>query len=408
MIGASGRTARCFLFFLVFFFLSGSAFAFTLSTQLADPERTVRDDITSKLTELIGVTTPQRQEAALKAMSFSIDASGFRDYHSRYIFNSGSYWPKLLDKDGSVVEDDPEVKLTVHTGDGVQLNCSPFLNVGGFGLSGFRKVGDVTRCDFEQAGNTKNGIMEYRIDAITGPAYKKSVQHGWGPFKVADNYALEGSSTTVQIDFSIRLRNDDGVGEPGFSEWVSTLQELQALEGLGGTEAGTDDSFSLPQGTCTPVIGKIFYQGTEYAEPDVFNYLAYGQEFSVLAAVREDCDVSAFALGFWESAELSGLPGLEVEFLPWEAQMLDLHGYLFKDIVLSEAPYPEKMYLAGTLANAAGETFNSAPVEFHFPGSSGGNGGNGTTQGVAGCNPCISVAGCFACIDHLLVKGSFE
>ncbi len=222
--------------------------------------------------------------------------------------------------------------------------------------------------------------------------------------------------------------NETIVKDISFSS--SAVSEMEARrDSREGETGGTVNPSDIPGNVgpagniCTPVIVSMGQGGTMEENPSVFTYSSYGSSFEATIQAGALCAVNELSLGFWPGESLSGEPEFEVSFLPEEISEFDAQGIVSKSVVLSEAAYPEKLYLAARLVNASGNEFLSVPVEFYFPGTDGGNGGNGdsgdgdggdnggggeTPPSRAGCAPCVSITGCLSCLDQELASGSFE
>lgn len=385
------RAVVFFACIFLFFCIALNAFSFTVTTKVKDPEQEIKTS------------------TELEEVSFKINITGLRDWHSEYFFVPHRYTPRFLSEDGGVVEGERKISFRVFR-ENTQLDCawSPF------GVTSLHKEGETQRCDLR---GERDGIIEYRLDGIAGPDYKVTQRGLLGGLLTSSKYGMVGSDSTVSIDFSVRFRTDEGTGSGGeFSEWVSTEQGLSSLHS--GAGAGQEGEAPSPEpidqtNICKPVISEISYNGVDFSEPSSFSYTNYGDTFSVLVGVQELCSVSELSLGFWNSSDLSGAPEFEIDFLSGEIEQLELQGTVSKNIMLSEAPYPEKLYFAARVVNAAGNEFYSDSVEFYFPGAEqpgqppeGGE--TPAAEDLAGCNPCRSIVGCLACLDHSLAKNSFE
>jgi len=386
--------------------------SFTIVTRIKDPSQEIHDDISEKIFHVLGAQSSySRKRAFLQEVSFKVDASGLALWHGVYHFVPYLYWPKLLSGDGKPVSGKQDVVLKVFQGNS-RLDCSAWSPV----TSSAIQVGSVGKCDLKSSSGNKEDVIKYRVDAVRGPFYKVKKKLAWGPFKIADFYAMVGDDPLVEIDFSLKFLLSNGK----YSDWISSKEELEKLLGKSavvGQEGGVPEP-SASAGTCKPVIHSIHYKGKDLDEPKSFDYASFGDSFSAILMVNEDCSVKDVSFGLWGSSDLEGAPVARIDFFSWEVDLVDMDGLFSKDIVLSEASYPEKLYFAARLVNSDNKVFYSEPVEFHFPpehqGSSGETNGSGEgnqdngSAGIAGCDPCLSITGCLACLDEGLASSLFK
>ncbi len=386
--------------FLLFFSLC--AFSFTVKTEISNANEEIHWDLSQKATGLVNVTSPATKAASLEGVAFDMDGSALKEWHGKYSFVPHLYWPKIIE-DG-VNPGKPKASFKVFK-DSLQLDCSPSLAV-----TELRAAGEEQRCDVQKETPKRAGIIKYRIDDVRGPAFELSRKIAWWVFKLADFYSIQGTDTSVEIDFSVAFRTDEEKGSGGtFTEFVSTQEELNAL---GLSSSGQSTGASSNYSDCAPVVKLISYGEEVFEDPKEFHYNNFGDLFSVVFTTGE-CDVEDFRIGFWDSQGLRGNPKLEIELLSSEIDQIDSLTVLEKQISLSESDYPEELFFGARLENSEGKSFFTDSVEFYFPAVQ----GNDEPKPVepepvenipdlAGCNPCTSIPGCLACLDYLLADSS--
>ncbi|MEM0360686.1 MAG: hypothetical protein QXK06_05110 [Candidatus Diapherotrites archaeon] len=398
---------------LVFLFFFLDCFAFTINSRVADTSQEMRRDLTEYAAGVANTSSPTTAFIKLQETAFSVNVSGLKDWHGEYTAVAFLYGPRLISKEGTITAEKPSIKLRFYWKKGSEiheLDCEPRPTLS------LKTVGQEQRCDLKDGGFARDGIIVYRIDKISGPDYVEKTRIGWWVFKLYSYYSIKsGADPAVTIDYSLKFRTDTGTGSGGtFTEWVSTEAQLREISS--GATTGTGQKPLIGADACKPLIGKIYYAGAETVDPKSFHLANFGDIFSVMVRAGVDCQIKDFSLGLWKTSTISGQPEIKIGFLLDEITTLNQQGSFWKNVMLNQAAYPAKMYLAARLVNAEGREFFSAPVEMTFPSVSNGTGtgtgpgtgpgtGTGTTTPpvpLKGCDPCQSVVGCIACLDSAM------